>query len=40
MGSHSHSRRRWFLTSGVGLAGLVMAGVRSLRGQTPAPGGA
>ena len=37
MGSHSHSRRRWFLTSGVGLAGLVMAGVRSLRGQTPAP---
>ena len=37
MGSHSHSRRRWFLTSGVGLAGLVMGAVRSLRGQTPAP---
>ena len=37
MGSHSPSRRRQFLTGGVGLAGLVMAGVRSLRGQTAAP---
>jgi len=36
MGSHSHSRRRQFLTSGVGLTGLVLAGVRSLRGQTAA----
>ena len=37
MGSHTHPRRRQFLTGGVGLAGLVMAGVRSLRGQTTAP---
>ena len=37
MGSHSHSRRRQFLTGGVGLAGLVMGAVRSLRGQTAAP---
>ena len=38
MGSHSHSkRRRFFVTGGVGLAGLVMGAVRSLRGQTTAP---
>jgi len=37
MGSHSHSRRRQFLTGGVGLAGLVVGAVRSLRGQTVAP---
>ncbi len=37
MGSHSHSRRRQFLTGGVGLAGLVVGAVRSLRGQTAAP---
>jgi len=37
MGSHSHFRRRTFLTSGVGLAGFVMGAVRSLWGQTAAP---
>jgi sulfane dehydrogenase subunit SoxC len=37
MGLHSHSKRRQFLTGGVGLAGLVMGAVRSLRGQTAAP---
>jgi sulfane dehydrogenase subunit SoxC len=37
MGSHSHFRRRTFLTSAVGLAGYVMGAVRSLRGQTAAP---
>ena len=48
MGSHTHgpsersdspgqSKRRQFLTSGVGLAALVMGAVRSLRGQTAAP---
>ena len=37
MGSHSHSRRRWLLTSGVGVAGLVIVAVRSLRCQTAAP---
>jgi sulfane dehydrogenase subunit SoxC len=36
MGSHSHSGRRQFLTSGA-LAGFVMGAVRSLRGQTAAP---
>src|SRR6476660_8613305 len=36
MGSHTHPRRRQFLTGGAGLAGLVMAAVRSLRGQTAA----
>ena len=33
----SHSQRRKFLASGVGLAGLVMGAVRSLRGQTATP---
>jgi sulfane dehydrogenase subunit SoxC len=37
MGSHSSSKRRQFLTAGVGLAGLVMGAVRSLRGQTATP---
>ena len=37
MGSHSHSRRRQFLTGGIGLAGVVAGAVRSLRGQTAAP---
>ena len=36
MGSHSHSGRRQFLTSGA-LASFVMGAVRSLRGQTAAP---
>ncbi len=36
MGSHSHSGRRQFLTSGA-LAGFVMGAVRSVRGQTAAP---
>lgn len=36
MGSHSHSGRRQFLTSGA-LVGYVMGAVRSLRGQTAAP---
>ena len=37
MGSHSHSGRRQFLTSGAALASFVMGAVRSVRGQTPAP---
>jgi sulfane dehydrogenase subunit SoxC len=36
MGSHSHSGRRQFLTSGA-LAGFVMGAVRSVRGQTASP---
>ena len=35
--SRGTSKRRQFLTSGVGLAGLVMGAVRSLRGQTATP---
>ena len=37
MGSHSHSGRRQFLTSGAALASFVMGAVRSVRGQTAAP---
>ena len=37
MGSHSHSGRRQFLTSGAALASFVMGTVRSVRGQTAAP---
>ena len=37
MGSHSHSGRRQFLTSGGALAAFVTGAIRSVRGQTAAP---